>query len=79
MVFCRLERSVLQKLLYSYFSTWNRASAKRAEFALFETDDSVTGSVNGKVAAHAGTHARTLVHTDLANNDLAGLNLLATK
>jgi hypothetical protein len=78
-LFCRHERSVVSGLLNSYFSTADRAAAEEADFALLIRHDAVAGSMNGEVAADFGAGAGALAHADLADNDLAGFDLFATK
>lgn len=66
-------------LLNCNFSSSDGFTAEGADFAGFEVDDAVTGGVNREVAADFGADAATLGHADLANDNLAGFDLLATR
>lgn len=48
-------------------------------FYLAEADNAVFGSVDGEIAAEIGARAGLFGFTDLANDDLAGVDFLAAK
>lgn len=66
-------------LLDGDFGAADAAAAERAEGAARHLDDAVTCSMDGEVAAHRGACAGALGHADLTNDNLAGLDCLATE
>lgn len=54
-------------------------AAEGLELLGFKLNDTVAGSVDGEVAAQGRTVAGALGHTDLADDNLTGLDDLATK
>lgn len=69
------------KLLFffdSNFGAANRFAGEAANAACFVGNNAVVFSVNRVVAAQFGTFAGALAEANLANDYLAGLNLLAT-
>jgi hypothetical protein len=68
-----------KKLLDGNFGADNRFATKEADAALLESDDAVTGGMNGEVAADFSADAGALGHADLTDNNLAGLDFLAAE
>jgi hypothetical protein len=65
-------------LLNSNFGAGDGAAAEGADFALRIGNDAVAGGVDSEVAADTGANTSTLAHTNLADDNLACLNTLAT-
>lgn len=60
------------------FGAADAAAGEAADFAALEGDNAVTGGVNREVAAQFGAVSSTLGQADLADDDLSGVDLLAT-
>jgi hypothetical protein len=61
------------------FSTTDRLTAEETHATCLELHDAIFHSMNGEVAAKHGAVAGAFGHTDLANDNLTGLNFLTTK
>jgi hypothetical protein len=66
-------------LLDCNFSSSYGFAGEEADFAAFEADYAVTGGVDSEVTAHSCTIAGALGGANLADYNLAGLDLLAAK
>ena len=58
---------------------WHVLAGEMALFGLHEDNFAVDSGMNSEVAAHEGARAGELSSTGLADENLASLNLLATK
>jgi hypothetical protein len=65
-------------LFNGYFGATNGFTGKTANLAGLIGYDTITLGVQRVVAAYSRTFTGTLAQTNLANDNLAGLNLLAT-
>jgi len=61
------------------FDAGHTAAGEGADFARCHFDNTVFGGVDGEIAAGEGTFATALATADLADNNLAGFDLLATE
>ena len=71
--------SAVVLLFDSYFGTTNSFAAKETHLASLEGYDAVFGRVDSKVAAEVSAIASTLGHANLAYDNLAVLDCLATE
>jgi len=65
--------------MYAYLRARNRFASKVAFFNFIERNDTVDGSVNGKILADKRTGSGNLGATGLSYEDFAGVDRLAAK
>jgi hypothetical protein len=78
-LFVDASEASLEDLLDCNFSSGDGAAGEEADAAGGELDDTIVGSVDGVVAAELGAFAGALGGTDLADDNLASFDGLATK